>query len=65
MNSCIDKQTEVHNLLKAVNRNELREWLKTHHATEKECWVIVKRGRPKDDDTFWYVDAVEEALCFG
>ena len=21
--------------------------------------------RPVDDDTFWYVDAVEEALCFG
>ena len=25
----------------------------------------MKRGRPKDDGTFWYVDAVEEALCFG
>ena len=21
----------------------------THHATEKECWVKVKRGRPMDD----------------
>ena len=27
--------------------------------------MIVKRGRPKDDNTFWYLDAVEEALCFG
>lgn len=26
---------------------------------------MVKRGRPQNDDTFWYVDAVEEALCFG
>lgn len=27
--------------------------------------MVVKRGRPKDDGTFWYIDAVEEALCFG
>ncbi len=26
---------------------------------------MVKRGRPQNDDTFWYIDAVEEALCFG
>ena len=32
---------------------------------KKECWVIVKRGKPQNDDTFWYIDAVEEALCFG
>lgn len=53
------------NLLSAKNRDELREWLKNHYASEKECWVIVKRGRPKDDGTFWYIDAVEEAMCFG
>lgn len=53
------------NLLSAENRNELRVWLEQHHKSEKECWVIVKRGRPKNDGTFWYIDAVEEALCFG
>lgn len=53
------------NLLGSKNRDELREWLKDHHKTETECWVIVKRGRPKDDSTFWYIDAVEEAMCFG
>ena len=36
-----------------------------NHRTERECWVAVKRGKPKDDGTFWYVVAVEEALCFG
>lgn len=56
---------EVMNLLDAVNRNELRTWLKKYHQIEKECWVVVKRGRPKDDGTFWYIDAVEEAMCFG
>ena len=53
------------NLLPAKNRDELRDWLMINHAKEKECWVIVKRGRPVDDTTFWYIDAVEEALCFG
>lgn len=56
---------EVKNLLKAKNRDELREWLIKNHNIEKECWVEVKRGRPTDDGTFWYIDAVEEALCFG
>ena len=56
---------EVRNLLDALNRDELRKWLEEHYSTETECWVIVKRGRPKDDGTFWYIDAVEEAMYFG
>lgn len=56
---------EIHNLLDVKSRTELREWLIHNHKTEKECWVVVKRGRPTDDNTFWYFDAVEEALCFG
>lgn len=56
---------EIHNLLTARSRSELRDWLTRHHATERECWVVVKRGRPHEDGTFWYIDAVEEALCFG
>ncbi len=53
------------NLLNAKNRKELRQWLIKNHDNENECWVIVKRGRPQNDDTFWYIDAVEEAMCFG
>lgn len=56
---------EIHNLLDAKSRAELREWLMQNHKKETECWVVVKRGRSVDDDTFWYIDAVEEALCFG
>lgn len=56
---------EAQNVLPAKNRHELRAWLEQHHDKEKECWVAVKRGRPVDDGTFWYADAVEEALCFG
>ena len=53
------------NLLTAKNRNELRVWLAKNYDKESECWVIVKRGRPQNDNTFWYIDAVEEAMCFG
>ena len=53
------------NILSIQSRDEFRQWLMMHHAFEKECWVKVKRGRPMDDGTFWYVDAVEEAMCFG
>lgn len=27
--------------------------------------MLVKRGRPVDNGTFWYIDAVEEAMGFG
>lgn len=53
------------NLLDARDRDELRRWLEKNHATEKECWVAVKRGKPAQDGVFAYIDAVEEALCFG
>jgi len=64
----LDKEVvciEPINLLSVINRDELRVWLEKYHQTEKECWVVVKRGRPKNDGTFWYIDAVEEAMCFG
>ena len=56
---------DIVNLLDVKSRQELRQWLIQNHRTETECWVVVKRGRPKDDSTFWYIDAVEEAMCFG
>lgn len=55
----------IQNLLDVKSRKELRDWLLWNHAKESECWIVVKRGRPVDDGTFWYIDAVEEALCFG
>lgn len=56
---------DINNFLTVKSRVELRDWLVRNHRTETECWVAVKRGKPNDDETFWYVDAVEEALCFG
>ena len=53
------------NHLTVTNRQQFRAWLAMHNQDASECWVDVKRGIPKADGTFWYVDAVEEALCFG
>ena len=63
--SDVGRQTMERNVLDVKNRSEFREWLTGHAADEKECWVAVRRGKPSDSDTFWYLDAVEEALCFG
>ena len=49
----------------ATNREEFREWLRDHASVETGCWIEVRRGRPVDDGVFYYLDAVEEALCFG
>lgn len=56
---------EYQNVLQIDNRIQFREWLTENAAAQTECWVEVKRGRPVDDNHFWYLDAVEEALCFG
>ncbi|MFT8400467.1 MAG: YdeI/OmpD-associated family protein [Lentilactobacillus diolivorans] len=53
------------NKLTVINQAAFRKWLVTHHNTEPECWVNVKRGIPTDNHHFWYIDAVEEAMCFG
>ncbi len=53
------------NILTITTRQEFREWLEKYSSSESECYVSVKRGRPVDDKHFWYLDAVEEALCFG
>lgn len=53
------------NILKITNRNEFRNWLMKNAHVEKECYIVLKRGKPIDNIHFWYIDAVEEALCFG
>ena len=58
------KQME-NNILQIDNRKDFRKWLALHADNESECWVELKRGKPVDDDKFYYLDAVEEALCFG
>ncbi|MFS0723475.1 YdeI/OmpD-associated family protein [Paenibacillus sp. 1P07SE] len=54
---------EMTNLLKATSRTELRAWLEANSRAEACCWVVVSM-KPEPDKVL-YLDAVEEALCFG
>ena len=55
----------MRNILTASDKYAFREWLANNSQTEQECWLILKRGKPKDDGNFYYLDAVEVALSFG
>lgn len=52
-------------MLDINTRKQFREWLVENAAREKECWIACKRGAQPPKDALWYLDAVEEALCFG
>ncbi len=53
------------NVLDFTERSEFREWLREHHSSERGCWIALKRGRGPAEGRMRYLDAVEEALCFG
>jgi len=54
---------EIENLIQAKSREDLRAWLLNNCNSEKFCWVLV--SMTPTPDTLLYLDAVEEALCFG
>lgn len=54
---------EVTSQLKVSSRSEWRFWLQDNHETASEIWVI-SDDRP-EVETVAYLDAVEEAICFG
>lgn len=54
---------EVTNLLDVKTREEFREWLQNNHDNEKYCWIEL--CRKQTCNKILYLDAVEEALCFG
>lgn len=49
--------------LPVKSREELRIWLRENCRTAKSCWVVVSL-KPAPD-VLLYLDAVEEALCYG
>lgn len=54
---------EIGDLIRVKSRGNLRTWLQENCKTEKYCWVMV--SMTPAPDTLLYLDAVEEALCFG
>lgn len=54
---------EITRLLPITTREELRTWLEQHHHSSSCCWIPTTR-KPSPQ-AILYLDAVEEALCFG
>lgn len=50
--------TETHH---APDRSAWRRWLEQHHGSKTEVWLVRDKARPSVP----YLEAVEEALCFG
>jgi uncharacterized protein YdeI (YjbR/CyaY-like superfamily) len=45
-------------------RKEWHRWLEKNHSTAKEIWLIYYK-KPSGKPRIPYIDAVEEALCYG
>ena len=52
-------------ILAISSRAEFRLWLRENGKKAKECYIVLRRGKPTDSNCFYYIDAVEEAICFG
>ena len=55
---------EIGETIYVTKAAEFRKWLKAHHKTKSEIWLVRYKkvtGKPSID----YVEAVEEAICFG
>ena len=56
---------DAKNILNITTRAEFRQWLIENHRKETECWMVAKKGKLPPKNCVWYLDAVEEVLCFG
>ncbi|MBI5625609.1 MAG: hypothetical protein HY935_00150, partial [Nitrosomonadales bacterium] len=48
----------------AKDRKEWRSWLQKNHKSQKDIWLIYYK-KHTGQASISYVDAVEEAICFG
>lgn len=48
----------------AKNRNEWRSWLKKHHDSADEAWLVFYK-KATGVPSVSYLESVEEAICFG
>jgi len=55
---------EITKTLYVTDREEWRQWLSEHHASEPEIWLVYFR-KASNKPRISYNEAVEEALCFG
>jgi uncharacterized protein YdeI (YjbR/CyaY-like superfamily) len=55
---------EIGETLYVTTRAEFRKWLIENHQSKKEVWLIQYKKATKKP-SLPYVEAVEEAICFG
>ena len=55
---------EIGETLYVTQREDFRKWLDDNHKSKKEIWLIQYKKAAKKP-SINYVEAVEEALCFG
>lgn len=55
---------EIGETLYVTTRADFRQWLEQHHGSKKEIWLIQYKKATKKP-SINYVEAVEEAICFG
>jgi len=55
---------EIGETIYVTTGDEFRKWLLKNHKSKKEIWLIQYKKATKKP-SINYVDAVEEALCFG
>ena len=55
---------EIGETLYVTNRDDFRKWLIPNHQVKKEIWLIQYKKATKKP-SINYVEAVEEAICFG
>ncbi len=55
---------EIGETLYVTDRENFRKWLLRNHRTKKEIW-LVKYKKTAQKPSLDYVEAVEEAICFG
>jgi uncharacterized protein YdeI (YjbR/CyaY-like superfamily) len=53
----------MHNILSLKTRIDFRKWLLENATTERHCWLRI--SVKSSDNVILYLDAVEEAICFG
>jgi uncharacterized protein YdeI (YjbR/CyaY-like superfamily) len=55
---------EIGETLYVTDRDDFRKWLIRNHQTKKEIWLVQYKKATKKP-SINYVEAVEEAICFG
>jgi uncharacterized protein YdeI (YjbR/CyaY-like superfamily) len=54
---------EIRETYSAATRADWRGWLENHHSSTAEIWLVLQKS--PDSLALTYLDAVEEAICFG